>query len=63
MKNNKTNLQKQIKHRTKINPPGLDYFLNTVIPHYIKRLKNIDTLAIADRVFSEFVRLKAANDK
>lgn len=63
MKNNKTNLQKQIKHRTKINPPGLDYFLNTVIPHYIKRLKNIDTLAIADRVFSEFVRLKASNDK
>jgi len=63
MKNNKTNLDKQIKKRTKCNPPHLKEFLADVLPNYIKRLKNIDMISIADRVFSEFVRLVHATDE
>lgn len=63
MKNNKTNLEKQIKKRTKCNPPHLKEFFEDVLPNYIKKLKNIDMISIADRVFSEFVRLVHATDE
>ena len=58
MKKNKENLEKLIKGRTKINPPGLKYFLDVIIPEYYPRMrKSISTIDFADRVFSEFVRL------
>lgn len=57
MKKNKENLEKLIKGRTKINPPGLQYFLDVIVPEYYKRMKSISTIDFADRVFSEFVRL------
>ena len=63
MKNNKTNLEKQIKKRTKINPPHLKEFLEELLPAYIKKLKNIDIISIADRVFSEYIRLSNATDE
>ena len=57
MKKNKENLEKLIKGWTKINPPGLQYFLDVIVPEYYKRMKTISTIDFADRVFSEFVRL------
>lgn len=58
MKKNKENLEKLIKGRTKINPPGLQYFLDVIVPEYYPRMrKSISTIEFADRVFSEFVRL------
>ena len=63
MKKNKTNLEKLIKKRTKINPPGLQYFLDIIVPEYYARLKTISTIDYADRVFSEFIRLSNANEK
>ena len=62
MKKNKTNLEKLIKGRTKINPPGLQYFLDIIVPEYYGRMKTISTIDYADRVFSEFVRLTNARD-
>lgn len=63
MKKNKANLDKLIKHRKKIDPPELQYFLEVVVPEYYPRMKTISMIEIADRVFSEFVRLTNANEK
>lgn len=63
MKKNKENLEKLIKGRTKINPPGLDYFLENIVYPYYPRMKTISMIDYADRVFSEFVRLSEANDQ
>ena len=61
MKKNKENMEKLVKQRTKINPPGLDKFLE-IANEYYPRMKTISTIDFADRVFSEFIRLTNARD-
>ena len=61
MKKNKKNREILVKGRTKINPPGLDHFLEIAEERY-PRLKTISTIEIADRVFSQYIRLMNARD-
>ena len=61
MKKNKKNREILIKGRKKINPPWLDHFLEIAEERY-PRLKTISTIDIADRVFSQYVRLTNARD-
>lgn len=50
-------MDKLIKQRTKINPPGLQYFIETIVPEFYPRMKNISMIDFADRIFSEYIRL------
>lgn len=57
MKKNKANMEKLVKQRTKIDPPGLQFFLDTIVPEFYPRMKNISMIDFADRIFSEYIRL------
>lgn len=61
MQKNKTSLNKLLTKRRKIDAPGFDYFENTIIPEYYPRLKDLSMKHIADRVFSDYVRIVDAN--
>lgn len=61
MKKNKKNREKLIKQRTKINPPGLEHFIEIANEIYPK-LRTISTIDVADRIFSQYIRLKYARN-
>ena len=61
-KTKKQELEELTNHLYKINPPNLQYFEQTVIPEYYPRLKKVDMKSIADRIFSDFVRITNADE-
>lgn len=50
-------MDKLVKQRTKIDPPGLKFFLDTIVPEFYPRMKTISMIDFADRIFSEYIRL------
>lgn len=61
MKKNKANLELMLKKIRKANPPGLDIFIENIVPEYYKRLSDISMKHFADRILSDYVKISDAD--
>ncbi len=50
-------MEKLVKKRIKIDPPGLKFFLDTIVPEFYPRMRTISMIDFADSIFSEYIRL------